>query len=335
MPDLISYTAVIGRASFLPVAQRVPTRDPDGECLVRHRYVKEIKDEKRGLTVPVDDCTVFTVTHFGCNNSLATPIEAESLLEQALQAISDVAIWTKTKESVGRASAFMRQVGRLDVKFFFVEKPCGELVCATNPLFEMNHDALSAMSQVLPNFVMANGVASRPTHPIVRRVMSSLDLLNLGFYTEAFVTLFSLVDDLTQEVIRAGMTQKGVDAKVQEDMLRAIKERRLEHFLTGVAVLCGWKSMKEAKPEEFKRLLKANTSRNDILHGSARLGRVDTISKIDALLDTIDWLAANPFGYVVPKLPELFAASLDFNIFRKPPGEPTVASDVTPSSSNS
>jgi hypothetical protein len=143
--------------------------------------------------------------------------------------------------------------------------------------------------------------------------MASLDLVNLGFYTEAFVSAFALLDDLTQEVVKAGMAQKGLEAKDQKELLRAIREERLKHYMTSLMRLCGWEGLDEAKPALFRKLQKANTLRNSIMHGDVWLSRLETITSINTLLETIDWLRSNSFSFVIPPFPLLNLAEAEFS----------------------
>jgi hypothetical protein len=240
------------------------------------------------------------------------PTAAQELLEQALQAISEVTIWNKAMDMVGKVTAFTRQVGRLDVKFFCVEGSDNRLIAWRNPLFWSDRQAAALMAGFLGNMVVTNGPAAQPVPDVVRRVMSSLDLINLGFFTESFINLFALVDDLTQEVIKAGMSGKGLSSEDQKTLLRAIREERLKLYLTQLSKLCDWTSLEDEMPELFKRLIKANELRNRIMHGSTRLIRQQTLESANTLIETVDWLRKNPFDYIIPQFPLLKVAEAEF-----------------------
>ncbi len=273
----------------------------------------------------VSDCTLFTVTHKAHPESdFQSRHAAEELFEQALQAISEVTIWNKAGDVVGSVSSFLRQVGRLDVKFFFIEASEDLLIGWRNPLFWATRDAAAMIAGFLSNMIVTNGPAASPVPPVSRRAMSALDLINLGFYTESFVSLFALADDLTQEIVKAGMTRKGVPTGEQDALLRAIKENRLRHFLNNLTKLCDWHSLVEADPELSKRVEKTNSRRNDIMHGSMRLSRGETIESCNTLLELIDWLRTNPFEYVIPPFPLLALAEGEFFVV---PIEPEAAAD--------
>jgi hypothetical protein len=315
MSDLITYSAILGQTQLMPGVLPVKTINPSGECLVAHSFPNVIKDEKHNIEIDVSDCTVYTVTHIGKGNmNLMLPANANELLEQALQAISEITVWSKSMDQVGDTSAFTRQVGRLDLKFFCVEAPSDKLIAWRNPLYWANREGAGMMAGLLGNMKVQNGPAANPIPYVVRRIMGSLDLVNLGFYTESFVNLFALVDDLTQEVVKAGLSKKGISPQQQNSLLRAIKEERLKLYLTNLAKLCDWKSLEEENPEHFKKLMKANQLRNDILHGPMRMLRQEALESGNTLITTINWLRTNPFGYVIPEFPIFKIAEVEFHL---------------------
>jgi hypothetical protein len=320
MSDLTSLTAILGPAQLVPGRHPVKLIDPPAECLISYSFPDIIEEVRCQLKLPVDDCTVFSITHVGQSGDSLTAGDAEAkwhaadaILEQALQTISDFVIWSKTKEQIGTTSAFTRQVGRLDVKCFVINRRDEELIVFQNPVFSATRQMLNMSAGLFLNAIVANSLAVDPVPAIVRRVMSSLDLLNLGFYTEAVVTAFALVDDLVQEIIRAALHGKGLDAKQQKKLLRV--NDRLNTYLTRLTKFCGWKSLADDSPELYERLMNVNNLRNRIMHGSIRLSRAKTLEPVNALLDTIDWLRLNPFGYVIPDFPTLHAAIPNFKSF--------------------
>jgi hypothetical protein len=315
MSDLTANVAVIGRVQLVTGILPVKLENPPVECLVAHAFPNKMVEPHRGIEVDTSDCTVFTVTHLNRGDiDLSVGTNVREIFEQSLSAISEVSIWTKSQDVVGKMSAFFRQIGTTDVKAFFVEDSDGQMVGWVSPAFTFTRDDAASIAGILSNVIFSNGPASNPTPPISRRVLSSLDLINLGFYTESFINLFSLVDDLTQEVIKAGMTQRGLNDDEQNGLLRAIKEERLKVYLCNLSKLCGWKSLDEENEEFFKLVVKVNSTRNRIMHGTRRLTRQETIEASNVLLQLINWLRSNPFGYQIPNLPMLHLAVPTFSI---------------------
>lgn len=315
MPDLVATVAVIGRVQLMPGILPVRLETPAVEFLVAHAFPNHIEDPKRGINIDTSDCTVFTVTHRDRGDFDITKFENVQLVfEQSLSAISEASIWSKSRDIVGGMSSFMRQVGTTDVKAFYVQGAEETLVGWVNPAFTFKREADAMMAGLLSNMIVSNGPAANPVPTITRRVMSSLDLINLGFHTESFVNLFSLVDDLTQEVIKAGMMKNGLNEDDQKGLLRAIKEERLKVYLCNLSKLCGWQSLEDSQKDLYERVNKVNTTRNKIMHGSRRLLPAETIEAVHVLLDLIDWLRSNPFGFAIPAFPLLRIAEPKFSV---------------------
>lgn len=318
MTDLIAHVAVIGRVSLMPGILPV-TVDPKCECLVAHGFPPHIEDPSRNLKIDTSDSTVFSVTHIGRGGlDLTVSSNIKQVFEQSLSAISEVAIWVKAADQVGKMSSFVRQVGTTDVKAFFAMSKPETLVGWINPAFTFDRQAAGMIAGFLPNMIVSNGPSANPTPPVTRRVLASLDLINLGFHTESFINVFSLVDDLAQEVIKAGMGTKGLDEDEQKNLLRAIKEERLKVYLCNLAKLCGWSSLEEQK-ELYERVLKVNSLRNRIMHGSRRLAPTEAVEAINVLLTLIDWLRSNPFEFSIPAFPLLRLAEPTFTVFSAAP----------------
>lgn len=313
MADLVANVAVIGRVQLMPGILPVRLDNPAVECLVAHAFPANIEEPARGIKIDTTDCTVFTVTHRDRSELDLTQLaNVQLIFEQSLAAISEVSIWTKASDRVGEMSSYIRQVGTTDVKAFFAQGSSEHLVGWVSPAFTFDRNAAAMMAGFLSNMIVSNGPSANPIPPITRRVMSSLDLINLGFHTESFVNIFSLVDDLTQEVVKAGMTQRGLSEDEQKGLLRAIKEERLKVYLCNLSKLCGWQSLEEARKDLYERVLTVNSTRNKIMHGSRRLLPVEALDSISVLLELIDWLRTNPFGFSIPDFPLLRIAEPKF-----------------------
>lgn len=314
MSDLVANVAVIGRMQLMPGILPVSLEGTQTEFLVAHAFPPSMEDPKRGIKIDASDCTVFTVTHRDKGETDLTQVaNVREVFDQSLAAISEVSIWVKAADQVGEMTSFLRQVGTTDVKAFFVQgSNADQLVGWLSPAFTFDRGAAAMIAGFLSNMIVSNGPSASPTPPITRRVMSSLDLINLGFFTESFVNLFSLVDDLTQEVIKAGMTQRGLNDEEQTGLLRAIKEERLRVYLCNLSKLCGWQSLEDAHKDLFARVIKVNSMRNKIMHGSRRLRQTETVEAINVLLALVDWLRSNPFHFSIPHFPRLQIAEPKF-----------------------
>lgn len=317
---------------LMPGIQQCRVRGHD--LLVGHTWAPKVTDPQRGIELDVSDCTLFSVTHN--DRSLSEPPTADelaSLLDDALEAISDVLVWERAHDRVGKASSYSRQVGRVDVKFFSVDGETASVAAWKNPAYWLDLGGLQMMAGVLSNMIVTNGVASAPLPGEVRRMLASLDLVNLGFFSEAFLTAFALCDDLVQRVVTSGLSSRGLSSAEQKELLRAIKEDRLATFTTKLTKLCGWQSLEDADAKLFKDLRRVNRRRNNMIHGSERLTREDAVDSIEVLLRTIDWLRSNPFGAPIPPFPLLQLAVPAFTVFGdEPPANEEVVPDDPPTS---
>jgi hypothetical protein len=207
--DVVAHVAVIGRHTLFPSVKPV---DVSGRpLLVAHAYAPKVVDEAHGVEFDVADCTVFTVTHLGrsADFDVENAGHALEVLDDSLAGISEVVLWERARERVGKTSPFQRRVGRVDVKFFSIDGATASAVMWANPLYFTDLAGMGMMAGFLVNMVMTNGPAANPLPPDTKRMMSAIDLVNLGFFTEALVAAFALLDDLTQRVMTGGLANKG------------------------------------------------------------------------------------------------------------------------------
>lgn len=303
LKKVVCHVAILGKFTLPPGIYKVLG---NGEFWVSYKITDRIIDEARKIDFDISDCTVFAVEHINktievyTNNS-----EVNDILDDSLEAVNKHIIWSKTHDVVGKLSTQFSKIGRADVKFFFIDGPKGSRVVWQNPMFWTDKSGFSLISGFLSNMRVLNGPAENPTPPLVERIMNSLDLVNLGFFTEAFITTFSLLDDLTQNVLKVGLSKKGLSAKQQMEVLRSIESERLKIYLTYILKLCDWDSLEDSNLELYKELLKTNELRNKIMHGGALVGRKECVEAMDIMIQVVDWLRQNPFGYTIEQFPLL------------------------------
>lgn len=105
------------------------------------------------------------------------------------------------------------------------------------------------------------------TYPIARRYVRCFELLEHGFYTEALIVAFSILDDLTQEMLHGLLIQKGMESRNERnDLLRGIKENRLRLYLGPMLKLLSGKSISEIWGEAETALGWLNKKRNEVAH---------------------------------------------------------------------
>lgn len=107
------------------------------------------------------------------------------------------------------------------------------------------------------------------TVPLARRYVRCYELLEHGFYSEAFIVGFSVLDDFVQQILHDLLEAKGLDAKAERDeLLRGIKENRLKLYLGPLLKLAYGRDIVSLWPEARRALEWLNTTRNRIAHAA-------------------------------------------------------------------
>ncbi len=248
-----------------------------------------------GPTLPTSDCTVFLVTHCG-RTKVDFKAELDEIVYSSIAAVSETLLWQKTREQVQIASPWVRQIGIVDIRFMGLTMSDGDVVFFKSPLFEVDRSLHKTLAGMLPNTLVTNGPSAAPTNLYVRRALAVMDLHNLGFYTEALLTSFALSDDLLQVTVLAGLAGQNMSKTKAKAFLRENEDDRFKHYTCTVTKSCGWESLTEWDLALYADLLKVNSARNSIMHGSLRLDREEASRYIETLFAFIAWLETNPWG---------------------------------------
>jgi hypothetical protein len=120
--------------------------------------------------------------------------------------------------------------------------------------------------------------------PLSRRFVRCFELLEHGFYSEAFIVGFSLLDDFVQTSLKVLLTRKGLSSADCNSLLRGIKEDRLRLYLGPVLRLTIGRSIEELWPEAGAALEWLNRKRNRIAHASESVTYDETAHGIFACL---------------------------------------------------
>ena len=105
------------------------------------------------------------------------------------------------------------------------------------------------------------------TYPIARRYVRCFELLEHGFYTEALIVSFSILDDLVQEMLHDLLRKKGMESKNERnDFLRGIKEHRLKLYLGPMLKILSDKAISEIWADAETALRWLNGKRNAVAH---------------------------------------------------------------------
>jgi hypothetical protein len=117
------------------------------------------------------------------------------------------------------------------------------------------------------------------TVPLSRRFVRAFELIEHGFYAEAFLVAFSLLDDFVQRTLDDLLAARDIAKGDRDELLRGIKEQRLRLFLGPVLRIAFGKDLESMWPQSKKAIEWLNSKRNKIAHSatpidyaSARLG---------------------------------------------------------------
>lgn len=293
---------------------------PQGKkCFVKHTYILDQKVGLPGLAGKVDvhDASFFDIQFPEQSlppNKVAVA-QLQELLLESLHGINDVLYWSKTRDQARSISTYARRLGLLDIRAFFVLAKAEQSVFTYKNPLQVNPGPIHLVNMFLGNMITSPNPYAEPISTLSRRLLGIIDLFNMCFYTEAFVVAFSLLDDLTQRVLKAGMVSKGI--KDPDTLMSAIKESRLFHMLESLMPLVGYQPLSSASPELVDPMKKINKLRNRIMHGDLELTRQQGLEGLNTVFGLLGFLGKNPFGVPIKAVGWPYkSADIKFEAFR-------------------
>jgi hypothetical protein len=128
-------------------------------------------------------------------------------------------------------------------------------------------DPLGTTALALPHI-------GQPTFPIGRKFARCFDLFDHGYYNEALVISFSILDDQIQIALNTLLEARGLTSEQERNQfLRSIKEQRLKTFLGAVLKVLAGKSISEMWGDGGAALNWLNDERNEAMHGGYHASR--------------------------------------------------------------
>ncbi|HLD65533.1 MAG TPA: hypothetical protein VJA19_05790 [Pseudomonas sp.] len=224
--------------------------------------------------LPVGLSTVFSIIWEDVKGQDAKHLRAQSYhrhltIHKALDAINELFQAYKLVRVGHIDSCGVRSIGIYDTLFYFSSvdgTSTGDLnVRWRGDRFQSHgassHDPFGTTTLAAPH------IATK-TLPVARRYVRCYELLEHGFYSEAFIIAFSVMDDLVQEMQHSQLQLKGMSAKADRDsLLRGIKENRLKLYLGPLLKITAGSTATELWPQAEKALEWLNKIRNNIAHG--------------------------------------------------------------------
>jgi len=259
------------------------------------------------IDLPEDLSTVFTVSWQDTNGRSAKQLRSQSFernlpIYDALDKINEIILAFKLVRIGDLDGLGLRTVGMGDTLFYF-SKINDQYV--GNPSFMMRlygtrwYPQAAAKGVLDPDDLHGTTQLARPhiasdTHKITRRYVRCYELLEHGFYTEAFIVAFSNLDDLVQQMLHRLLTDKGMDSESEQDeFLRSIKERRLRMYLGPLLKVLAGKDIFAMWPGSDPALDWLNRTRNRLAHEGEKADYATAAKGIFACVKTLTVLGQN------------------------------------------
>ena len=192
---------------------------------------------------------------------------------KALAVINEILLAFKMVSLGYLDSSGLRRIGINDTLFYrhkIDSEPAGDLNCKLRSV--LTDRIPSRMGDAGNNdpfntTELARDHIATGSFPVARRYTRCYELLEHGFYSEAFIIAFSIMDDLIQDMLHNLLIKKGTQSKTKrEKIIREIEEERLKTFLGPLLKeLCG-RSVTDLWPSAENALSWLNTKRNNIAH---------------------------------------------------------------------
>lgn len=210
----------------------------------------------------------------------------------ALEAISELLLAYKLVR-IGHADGRgLRTVGIGDTLLYFSSiggKPTGNLNVGLKN-YEGNNAWLGVVTTPDPHGTtgLAAPHIGTLTAPTARRYVRCFELLEHGFYSEAVIVAFSVLDDFVQELLHTLLEKKGLAAQSERnELLRSIKENRLKLYLGPILKLASGTDIEGLWPASGHALTWLNTTRNRIAHSAEPIDYGSAARAIYACLRTL------------------------------------------------
>ena len=269
--SIIEYTICVGvRGSIEP-----------GQYAVRDKrvtvsYPPQVLTTFGPLELPKSLSTMFIVSWDDVRGKTATELRSRSFerhlpVYEALDAISELMVAFKLV-SVGQLQGSgLRTVGEDDTLIYHCSV---DAVQTGNVVVKLkNYQGNNAWPDA--TYVLDRSVATKDalphigtdTLPVARRFIRCYELVEHGFYAEAFIVAFSTLDDIVQQSLHKLLELKGLTTEDERtDLLRGIKESRLRLFLGPILTITFGRGIASLWPPADRALKWLNTTRNRIAH---------------------------------------------------------------------
>jgi hypothetical protein len=265
--DLIQFFVAVGiRGPIASGSYQV------GQTTIIVSYPPAISVAPRPVILPQGLSTLFEVSWRDVRQVIARKLQSKKAerhfpIFYALEKVNKLLLAYKLVR-IGHLDGWgLRTIGKDDVLISFSMvngQPVGDLSAPLRTSWTYEEDPLGTTS-------LASGHIGTDTFPVARRYVRCFELLEHGYYTEALIVTFSILDDLVQQALHDHLSKKGMTSEEERKaLLRGIKEQRLKLYLGQLLKILTGKSLKEMWPHAETALEWLNRSRNNAAHQGYR-----------------------------------------------------------------
>jgi len=307
------FTVIVGVVGHHPVMMGIHPINIDSNEILLRTFNTECIKKDNSFEISTSECTCFEIQiktqedlHLDDTHHL------EKLFDNTLSYINHYILTYKVSDLTQKTTPFNRQIGRVDVKMILFCLNGEEKVAWLNPIFKINKFAQNMMSGLFPNMIVNNSFTLNSVNPITKRMLSSFDLLNLGFYTESFISAFSLLEDLIRELTTTILNNQNITSSQKKKFFEGFRSGFLKNSVTVMTKISGWESLSETDQQLYSDFCNLINTRNNILHNNIQIGRNKAIIYLGVVIRVIDWLRKNNYGYDIPNFPLLAPINIEY-----------------------
>lgn len=294
---------------YIGIGIRGPIAEGDysvGGAKVHVSYPSQINIVGLGpIDLPKSLSTVFTVSWNDREGKMARQLRSKTFerhlpIYEAIDKINEILLAFKLVRIGHAEGCGLRTVGLNDTLFYFSQindQFSGDLnvrmkIYGRDYIWARKDgvdpdDPLGTSQLALPHI-------GSDTYKVARRYIRCYELLEHGFYTEAFIVAFAVLDDVVQQMLHRLLSEKGMNSEDErEELLRGIKEKRLRIFLGPLLKVLIGKDISCMWPGSENALDWLNRTRNKSLHGGRKVDYASAARGIFACIKTLTVLSQN------------------------------------------
>jgi hypothetical protein len=214
------------------------------------------------------------------------------LSEQFVQVINELLMEIKYATNNHRSVEQITNIGFRNLVFCAIQCPSHWSLCVTSVVGIK--DQLHT-DEHTPLYINPKQLMRVP--PEAQSIQRACDLTNIGYHAEAFVVIFALLDDRTQEFVKSKM--QNLTEKEQDMLVKSMGNNRLERLLKLLLRLITGMSPLDNRDMD-KSLEWINTKRNKIVHSGAACSKQEAIKSIQTVIDFMRYFNENGASYTIP-----------------------------------